>query len=54
MVYTWNVNGGAITLNKTFSLKSEEIHAALPAVISVCEKEGRVLVGTRGGEIVEF
>ena len=53
-VYTWTVNGGALTRDKTFSLKGEEIHAALPAAISVCEKDGRILVGTRGGEIVEL
>jgi len=53
-VYTWSVSGGALTREKTLSLKGEEILAALPAVISVCEKDGRILVGTRGGEIVEF
>ena len=54
LVYTWVVQGGALTREKTFSLKGEEINSAIPAAISVCEKDGRLLVGTRGGEIVEF
>ena len=54
LVYTWIVNGGALTREKTFSIKGEEIHSAIPTAISVCEKDGRLLVGTRGGEIIEF
>jgi len=53
-VCTWTVRGGEITLDKTFSLKDAQIDSTNAQAISVCEQNDKILVGTRGGEIVEF
>ena len=53
---TWSVLGGVLTLLKQYDLKMPEIMSMNPEVRSVCDsKDGsKILVGTRGGEIVEF
>ena len=37
-----------------FDLKNPKINSMNPRTRSVCEGSGTLLVGTRGGEIVEF
>jgi len=55
-VIIWQSGPTGLTQAKQFDLKAPEIKSLLPKVRSVCENQatGAVLVGTRGGEIVEF
>jgi len=47
---------GLLTKDKKFDLRTPELKSMMPSVKSVSEhpKTGAILVGTRGGEIVEF
>ena len=54
-VCLFNVNGSALQLSKTLDLTSPAVNSAQPKATSVCiGPNNNVLVGTRGGEIVEF
>ena len=55
-IVVWTMAGDDITISKSMDLKSPEIKSLNPRVKSVYEHpiKGNVLVGTRGGEIVEF
>jgi echinoderm microtubule-associated protein-like 1/2 len=61
-VILWKIEEhGNLIKKKTFDLASPEIRSMNPRVISVCRKLGKnekesatILVGSRGGEIVEF
>jgi microtubule-associated protein-like 6 len=55
LVIVWSYSG-ALQQTKTFDLKLPEIRSMLPKARSVCENpsNGMILVGTRGGEIIEF
>jgi hypothetical protein len=50
----WNVVGSTVTLFKSMDLKMPSLPSITPQAISVCEKDGCYLIGTRGGEIIEF
>lgn len=55
VVAEWSVQGTAVTKLKTYDLKMPEIMSMNPMAMSVCEhSSGAILVGTRGGEILEF
>lgn len=48
--------GGVLQQTKQIDIKVPEVKSMMPKVRSVCENatNGMILVGTRGGEIVEF
>ena len=52
----WGFANGALSQQQTIDLKAPEIKSMMPKARSVCEhpKSGAILVGTRGGEILEF
>lgn len=56
LIMVWGFADGKLTLERSFNLRSPEVKSMHPSVKSVCEhpKTGHVLVGTRGGEIIEF
>lgn len=54
LVNVWNVVGSAVTLHMTMDLKMPTLPSITPQATSVCEQNGRYLIGTRGGEIIEF
>ena len=54
-VKLWQTAGAALTLTKTIDLTAPNINSAMPKATSVCiGSNDSVLVGTRGGEIIEF
>jgi hypothetical protein len=55
-VVVWKFDGGKLTKERTCDLRHPDVKSLNPQVKSVCEhpKGGQILVGTRGGEIVEF
>jgi WD40 repeat protein len=58
-IIVWNTSGEGnnTALNeKHFDLKSLEVKSFNPRVKSICEhpQKGHILVGSRGGEIIEF
>jgi hypothetical protein len=55
MIIVWNYTG-AFQQEKSFDIKVQEVRSLQPKVRSVCEHaaNGMILVGTRGGEIMEF
>ena len=52
LVKVWQVNGTNLTCIRTIDVKSA--NSVMPAVVSVCEQDGKILVGTRGAEIIEY
>lgn len=56
LVKYWKVSGGTLSDPKEYDLKDPQIMSMNPAVRSVADnKDGtKILVGTRGSEIVEF
>jgi WD40 repeat protein len=54
LVNVWNVVGSAVTLHLTMNLKMPTLPSITAQATSVCEKDGSYLIGTRGGEIIEF
>ncbi len=50
IIHHWDKN-----FNKLFSLsiKDEKIGSQMPRVRALCEKDGILLIGTRGSEIIE-
>ena len=55
-IVVWNLVGGKLSKDRTCDLRHPDVKSLNPQVKSVCEhpKAGQILVGTRGGEIVEF
>ena len=54
-IIVWAFGGGGLQQEKKLDLKDQAIKSLSPKVRSVCEHtSGLILVGTRGGEIVEF
>lgn len=54
-IIVWASTGSSIEQEKTLDILKPELKCLIPEVNSVCEsKSGNVLVGTRGGEILEF
>jgi microtubule-associated protein-like 6 len=55
LIILWAASPAGLSEEKRIDLKAPEIRSMMPKVRSVVENErGFVLVGTRGGEIVEF
>jgi hypothetical protein len=56
LIIFWAPGPTGLQQTKQLDIKVPEIKSMLPKVRSVCENAttGQVLVGTRGGEIVEF
>ena len=56
LIILWAAGPTGLTQTKQFDLKVPEIKSMIPKARSVCENPttGTILVGTRGGEIVEF
>lgn len=55
MIVSWQVSGTGLTSKQQWDIKGDVIGSAMPEVISVhVNPAGRVLVGTRGSEIIEF
>lgn len=53
----WTLGGvGGLTQSRSIDIKVAEIKSMMPKVRSVCEHPatGALLIGTRGGEIMEF
>jgi WD40 repeat protein len=55
-IMKWSIFGSDLIPEKTFDLQAPEVKSLNPRAKSVCEhpEKGTILVGTRGGEIVEF
>jgi len=53
-VHIWTAASGALTKVKSFDLKDPKIRSMKPMATSVWGKGDLTLVGTRGGEIIEF
>ena len=55
-IIVWNLEHGELIKDKKYDLTVPELKSMMPSVKSICEhpKTGQILVGTRGGEIVEF
>lgn len=54
IVNFWTVQGAALTKSNSIDLKLPAINSMNPAVTAVClGAQSSILIGTRGGEIVE-
>jgi hypothetical protein len=55
-VIVWDLDHGEIVVHKRYDVSVPDLKSMMPSVKSVSDhpKTGQILVGTRGGEIVEF
>jgi WD40 repeat protein len=54
-IIVWAYSGGKISQENVLNLNQPEVRSMLPEVNAICHSQtGNILVGTRGGEILEF